>query len=331
MAEIRKIGIPRTLYFYTFFPLWKTFFEELGMEVIFSPPTNAALMDYGIKDTVNDACIPIKVFHGHVASLRSKVDYIFIPRLVSLDGKSTLCPKFLGLPDMVRSSVEHLPNVVVESLHLKRFWALPRFFLRLGKKFTNNIWLIWRAYFKALHSWKTYKEQLLQGYYPSTLEGDRHGIVMVPYKFRGKGRLKLAVLAYPYVLYDPFMSVDLLKKLEDMGVETFIPDSLQPAQLKKGKQHLPMNLFWYYSNQVVWTSLYFLYEKRTMVDGIIHVTAFGCGPDAMVDKLIELEARDAKMPFLTITIDEHTGEAGMATRLEAFVDMLLKKKGGGVL
>ncbi len=92
-----------------------------------------------------------------------------------------------------------------------------------------------------------------------------------------------------------------------------------------------MNLFWYYSNQVVWTSLYFLYEKRTMVDGFIHVTAFGCGPDAMVDKLIELEARDAKMPFLTITIDEHTGEAGMATRLEAFVDMLLKKKGGGVL
>jgi predicted nucleotide-binding protein (sugar kinase/HSP70/actin superfamily) len=325
----RRIGIPRTLYFYSFFPLWKTFFEELGLEVVFSPPTNKAIIDLGVRDTVNDACIPIKVFHGHVAALRNKVDCIFIPRLTSIKGSMTLCPKFLGLPDMVKSSVENLPALIVENLQLnRRSFPLPRFFFRVGKRFTGNVWRIWRAYFKALHDWKAYKRQLLQGYYPQA-RGSRD-VIMAPPREKRAGSLRLAVLAYPYVLYDPYLSIDLLKKLEGLEVDAFIPDSMQPGQLQRGRRHLPLDLFWYYSNQVTWTSLYFLYEEPQQVDGIIHITAFGCGPDAMVDKLIELEARKNKMPFITITIDEHTGEAGMSTRLEAFVDMLKQRKDGTV-
>jgi predicted nucleotide-binding protein (sugar kinase/HSP70/actin superfamily) len=62
------------------------------------------------------------------------------------------------------------------------------------------------------------------------------------------------------------------------------------------------------------------------VDGIIHITAFGCGPDFIVDKLMELEARSRNMPYLTITLDEQTGQEGLNTRLEAFVDMLKIKR-----
>lgn len=321
-----KIGIPRTLYFYTFFPLWKTFFEELGLDVVISPPTNKVIMDDGIKETVNDACIPIKIFHGHVMALKNKVDYIFIPRLVSIDGKSTFCPKFLGLPDMVLNSVDNLPAVIVENLDL----SLNRcdfflFFLRLGKKFTNNIWRIWRAYFKGLMSLKKYKNQLLKGFRIGTKEGDSAPVIMEQSQNRNIGQLKLAVLAYPYVAYDSFLSVNLLHKLEQMGVDPYLPENIPLKDLKKAKQHLTQDLFWYYSNQVTWAFMHFLHQSK--VDGMIHVTAFGCGPDAMVDKLLELEAKNAKMPFLSVTIDEHTGDVGMQTRLEAFVDMLKMKKG----
>lgn len=62
---------------------------------------------------------------------------------------------------------------------------------------------------------------------------------------------------------------------------------------------------------------------RKEVDGVIHVTAFACGPDAMVDRLMELEAKKrGQIPFMSIMVDEHTGEAGIRTRIEAFVDML---------
>ena len=64
------------------------------------------------------------------------------------------------------------------------------------------------------------------------------------------------------------------------------------------------------------------YYYRNKVDGLIHVTAFGCGPDAMVGKLIELEAKTSgEIPYLKILVDEHTGDAGLMTRIEAFTDM----------
>jgi predicted nucleotide-binding protein (sugar kinase/HSP70/actin superfamily) len=62
------------------------------------------------------------------------------------------------------------------------------------------------------------------------------------------------------------------------------------------------------------------------VDGIIALSAFGCGPDSLMVDEIQYHANEHKMPMLHLTIDEHTGEAGFVTRLEAFVDMLMRKK-----
>ena len=68
-------------------------------------------------------------------------------------------------------------------------------------------------------------------------------------------------------------------------------------------------------------ALYYLNQPD--IDGLIHVTAFACGPDAVVDRVMEIEARRrGGKPFLSIAIDEHTGEAGVRTRIEAFLDML---------
>jgi len=99
-----------------------------------------------------------------------------------------------------------------------------------------------------------------------------------------------------------------------------------PKDLLKQARKLPKNLFWNFSNQVMRGALYYIDQCK--VDGIIHITAFACGPDAMVDKMIELEAKNrGQVPFLSISIDEHTGEAGIVTRLEAFVDMLKLRRG----
>jgi predicted nucleotide-binding protein (sugar kinase/HSP70/actin superfamily) len=62
------------------------------------------------------------------------------------------------------------------------------------------------------------------------------------------------------------------------------------------------------------------------VNGVIHLAAFGCGPESMVGEFIEDQFRAAGVPFLHINLDEHSGEAGLATRLEAFVDMLTRRK-----
>jgi len=58
---------------------------------------------------------------------------------------------------------------------------------------------------------------------------------------------------------------------------------------------------------------------------IISVIAFGCGPDSVMIEMVQRYARQASKPFMNLVIDEHTAEGGLATRVEAFVDMLKHK------
>ena len=64
-----NIGIPRALLYYQYFPMWKTFFEELGGKVVISPPTTKDIIASGASRVVADTCLPVKVFLGHVLSL----------------------------------------------------------------------------------------------------------------------------------------------------------------------------------------------------------------------------------------------------------------------
>ena len=105
-----------------------------------------------------------------------------------------------------------------------------------------------------------------------------------------------------------------------MGTKIYTAEMVPEKILLKYEQKLPKRLFWHYSNQVIWSSYH--YMDQSNIEGIVHITAFGCGPDAMVDKLMELEAKNRNLPFMTVTIDEHTGEGGVITRLEAFLDMI---------
>jgi len=316
-----KIGIPRTLAFYIYYPLWKTFFENLGLEVVVSGPTTKGILDAGIQETVNDACIPIKLYHGHVASLRGEVDYLFAPRLVSVRkfGTETFCPKFLGLPDMVKASIKGLPELIDIRVDLKKgrleLWRIAR---KLGQKFGCSGGQTLKAFCQALRVHRRYRGLLESGLTPpEAFEVLAGGVRPAGNEVED---LRFAVVGFPYAVYDRFINTDLVTKLKSMGVKILTMETIPNASLLEQARKLPKNLFWNFSNMVMQAALYYIEEK---VDGIIHVTAFGCGPDAMVDKMIELEAKNrGKIPFMALTIDEHTGEGGMLTRIEAFVDML---------
>jgi predicted nucleotide-binding protein (sugar kinase/HSP70/actin superfamily) len=80
-------------------------------------------------------------------------------------------------------------------------------------------------------------------------------------------------------------------------------------------------LFWYYASKALGCA-YTLIE-RPYVDGIIYLTCFGCGIDSFVGYMVEHRVRrHTLIPFTTITLDEHSGEAGLNTRIEAFMDTI---------
>ncbi|HZK34012.1 MAG TPA: hypothetical protein VFD33_01715, partial [Bacillota bacterium] len=83
----------------------------------------------------------------------------------------------------------------------------------------------------------------------------------------------------------------------------------------------PKKLFWTYGKHLLGSGLYML--ENNMVDGLILLTSFACGIDSFVLELLQRRNhRDFKIPLTIITIDEHSGNAGFDTRIEAFIDMM---------
>ncbi|MCG8532537.1 MAG: acyl-CoA dehydratase activase-related protein, partial [Desulfovibrionales bacterium] len=93
---VKTVGIPRCLFYYNYFPGWNEFFHGFGAKVILSPPTNKKILDLGVQQAVDEVCLPVKLFFGHVEILKKKVDYLFVPRIMSVTPKEWICPKFLG-------------------------------------------------------------------------------------------------------------------------------------------------------------------------------------------------------------------------------------------
>ena len=62
------------------------------------------------------------------------------------------------------------------------------------------------------------------------------------------------------------------------------------------------------------------------VDGLISVSTFGCAPDSVMLGVLAQAAQRAGRPYMPLVLDEHSGQAGLITRLEAFADMLLRRK-----
>jgi predicted nucleotide-binding protein (sugar kinase/HSP70/actin superfamily) len=322
-----KLGIPSALMYYTYHPFWMVFFDEIGVQTVTSGRTTKSILDKGVSEALADACVPIKLFFGHVMELRDKVDYLFIPRIVCLDSKTVYCPKFLGLPDMIRHSVDDIPPIVDVRIDTRQGrLSIIKACLEVGTHFGASRNTALRAYCKARLALRRYKLLLRKGMPPI----DAMEYIKNPnnrYLTRlSNSNLKFAVLGYPYAIYDSFISVDLLGKLKSMGVNVITADNLNPFLLTIQRNcDLPKRLFWNFSD-IALKAAHYLFN-RSRVDAVLHLTAFGCGPDSMLNKFIELEAKKHKdIPFMTLMIDEHTGEAGMTTRLEAFVDMVRRRK-----
>lgn len=328
-----RIGIPRTLAYFIYYPFWKVFFTELGHEVVLSSPTTRDIMDKGIKEAVNDACIPIKIYHGHVADLIGKVNYIFCPRLVSVRkhgdfGTETFCPKFLGLPDMVRLGIKNLPPLLDVRVDLKKGRGeLKNVCLELGQILGNERHDILKAMQKSIKVQKKYIKFLTQGMFPEeAMDMVLNNQEETAHK-ETTPEFTIAVVGYPYTIYDPYINMGILRILEKEKVKVVTQDMVSDRVLNRMARTLPKSLFWYFSNRAVYGALHYLKHKE--IDGIIHVTAFACGPDSMVDRLMEIEThKRSGIPYISIMIDEQTGEAGARTRIEAFIDMLRYRKGG---
>ena len=107
-------------------------------------------------------------------------------------------------------------------------------------------------------------------------------------------------------------------------MQCLTPEALPPAAAGKALENHSGGAYWAYASSLLGAGLSFL--ETGAIDGLVAVIAFGCAPDSGLAPVLAQAARKAGVPMLTLTLDEHSGEAGLVTRLEAFVDMLERRR-----
>lgn len=311
-----RVGLPKALFYFEHCELWSEFFKLIGAEVVVSEETNKTILDRGIAISNSEYCLPLKVFMGHVESLLDKADYVFVPRYNSNDENEFACPKFCALPDLVKLDIDHPVKILEAEINLhnnpeKLLETLVKISRELGISTFTTI----MAFKNALEIWGENNKTA------SNANKDEKKI-----EFNGffnEDNKQIAILGHSYILGDRFINMELKDKVKRAGFEVVMPLDIKidRAELKQFAEPYAKEGFWSAGIENLGTAFYLAGNHK--VSGAIYITPFACGIDSIVAEIIEMRySKMYHLPFLKLTIDEHTGEAGFNTRLEAFFDVL---------
>ncbi len=236
-------------------------------------------------------------------SLEGKADYIFVPRLKTDEQKLEYCPKFFALPDLAKILVK--TSILTETFD-ERKEKFEKTLLKLGKKLKKSKKEIEKAREIAFLKEKKLKEEKQKNFFKK-IKSEKPKIVLV---------------SHPYNLYDDYVNLGIKDKLEKLGAEPVfideVPTEIQDTRYKIQDTNYP-DFHWEFGKEIMEEIDAVLKHKIT---GAIEISSFQCGCDAVLKEFVEKEFKKNKIPFLYLMIDEQTGEAGIQTRLEAFIDTL---------
>ena len=302
-----KIGLPRAMLYYRYRVLWRTFFGELGMETVVSAPTDREILEQGAALAIDEACLSLKIYLGHVAALVGQCDYILVPRVSSFGRHRNFCTRFESMPDLVRnvfrdSGLKLLSYEVDEGMQKKDEESA---FLEMGRALGCPAKSVKRA-------WRLAKKAELAHY--------RERVQRHEQRYKQEG-MKVLIAAHSYVAEDPYMGKTVTDYLKGAGVIPVRADIVdRDAALKRSKELSP-TCKWEISREILGG----VAMHQNDVDGIILLSAFPCGPDAMVNELITRRVKG--VPILNLVLDSQSGTAGVETRLESFIDIIRFKEG----
>jgi len=307
------IGIPRTMFFQELMPFFRTFFEDLGFTVVFSPKTNKKVINQGVEALAAEPCYPVKVAHGHLLDLlKAGVKRIFLPSLIDLPhphpeiANGVVCPMAQSLSYTAPTAIDFAhygARLLTPVLYFGQGnRALRRGLRDLGKELGISAFKVNRAMLKA--------QAALQAYYERLSARGREILDTLP----PDGRL-VVLIGRPYNALDPGMNLNLHRKLRQLGVLALPMDFLPVDAVDRLDEIKPM--YWRFGQKILGVAELIRNDPR--IYGI-YITNFGCGPDSFIQHFFRDRMRGK--PYLEIEIDEHSSDVGAITRLEAFLDSL---------
>ncbi len=303
-VALPPLGIPRASTSFHLLPVWTAIARAAGRRPVLSAPSSTQLLAAGQRRLQADTCLPIKLVFGHVEDLRQRgVKDILLPAVSGLprhqpdEPQASTCPFTRHLPWMVDTA--RAGDLLAPELALD---ADPQ------------RWLVGDADIGARLGLG--REQL-QGALERGLEDVRGWqarlrLMGQEVLDQAKDRV-LVVMGRDYILGDGFLNLDLGRHIARLGLPILPMDALPLSEVRLERRW--DSLIWASNRDYVRAAMLVRRDPRLFP---VVLSSFGCGPDGFTVKHLEALLQDR--PRLFLELDEHRGEAGFLTRLEAFSD-----------
>jgi len=293
-----RIGIPRALTTHSLFPLYSSFFSALGMEVVLS-----GLDLRGDLKSNSGFCLPAEIAHGAVFDLAQKdVRVVFLPQLARMPQNgspkdSYLCPITQAGPYFLAKAfpdTQFLAPILDFSQGYANNTAMTEMAVRemgISREAANEAWAT------AVRDQTDAERALMQM--------GRQALNQA----LAEGSPAILLAGHSYNAYTPEASQSVGKKLSSMGFLVIPADCLEPVGAGPTA--------WHFANQILNASLLAKQHPNLF---LLVVSNFSCTIDAFTHSV--LASQLGSKPYLILEIDAHTADAGVQTRLEAFLDVV---------
>jgi predicted CoA-substrate-specific enzyme activase len=310
------VGFNRSFLVNNYYPLYSNFFAALGYEVVL--PDIAS--QEGIDQRNAAFCFPVELAHGffyHLLDSENQLDFLFLPHFKAVPNvddngtsQSQVCPLVQGetffLRTTFRKKLKHVAQkgtqVLTPLLNLTEGLENARDPLiqvarqmGIGRKTAETAFA--RALQQQINCFAEMRQIGQQTL--SDLESDPDKIAVVIFSRPYNGLVEEAHMGIPH-------------KFASRGI-LVIPLDFLPFDREHSKRHM----YWGMGKPIMKTGR--LVKGHPQLFGT-YITNFSCGPDSFVIGYF----RDimGRKPSLTLELDSHTADAGLETRVEAFLDIV---------
>ncbi len=316
-TDSKSVVLPQALHFFSYSLLWQHFFSALHIPFGSLRSPSAMSAGHSGAQFVNECCYPVKRAAEEVSwCLSQRSAAVFLPYHIQDSPNPTTqnsyyCPLSQAFPAIMKNMVE-LSN----SDEGKRF-ILPVIDLSKNDQFNSRS--LYRAlnkhfdlsYREVMMAWK--KAQYFHQAEKTALKSNKDQWVSGR---SGAGKPRFVLIGRAYNLMDDRLNMGLPEAIASYGYEV-IPMDVLPVQrehIQPGNQ----DMYWAYGQQIIVVSEYIRQHHGLYP---IFLTNFNCGPDSFLLSVFEEEMKTK--PSLILELDEHGGNGGYLTRLEAFFDRAL--------
>jgi len=338
----------------------------LGRKIIMPPPNTNEALEIGVKNSIEGICLPYKLnLANYIMALEKGANTLMMfqaPGSCRFGNYTKMAQKTLKklgyefdmiVFDMYKSKMLQTLQAfwhatrclnpycyykgfstgfnkafAIDTAERLMFYTRPR---ELNKGDAERCYKKWYEIIKnttSVRDCKKLKKQVIEDFEKIPVDKEK----IVP---------KVFLLGEFFVLLDPYTNQEIEKTLGELGVEVqrqiffsdWLEHVLQPSIFYKKESHRERCVRFAkdymkraIGGECIETIGDSVYAARNGIDGIIHIMPFSCMPEIVAQNILPKVSKKENIPVLELILDEQTGKAGNITRIEAFVDLVKRKK-----